>query len=65
MVHQHNGNVTYISSLNVSSLTHLNSATTLISTLNVSGINFGAIDYQPSNIIFMKPIDVSSNGLLN
>jgi hypothetical protein len=26
--------------------------------------NFGDIDYQPSNIIFMKPIDVASNGLL-
>ena len=26
--------------------------------------NFGNIDYQPSNIIFMKPIDVPSNGLL-
>ena len=26
--------------------------------------NFGNIDYQPSNIIFMKPIDVASNGLL-
>ncbi len=26
--------------------------------------NFGAIDYQPSKIIFMKPIDVASNGLL-
>jgi hypothetical protein len=27
--------------------------------------NFGDIDYQPNNIvIFMKPIDVASNGLL-
>ena len=26
--------------------------------------NFGNTDYQPSNIIFMKPIDVASNGLL-
>ncbi len=26
--------------------------------------NFGISDYQPSNIIFMKPIDVASNGLL-
>ena len=26
--------------------------------------NFGISEYQPSNIIFMKPIDVASNGLL-
>jgi hypothetical protein len=26
--------------------------------------NFGLTTYQPSNIIFMKPIDVASNGLL-
>jgi hypothetical protein len=26
--------------------------------------NFGLSTYQPSNIIFMKPIDVASNGLL-
>ena len=26
--------------------------------------NFGITTYQPSNIIFMKPIDVASNGLL-
>jgi hypothetical protein len=26
--------------------------------------NFGISTYQPSNIIFMKPIDVASNGLL-
>ncbi len=26
--------------------------------------NFGTETYEPSNIIFMKPIDVPSNGLL-
>jgi hypothetical protein len=26
--------------------------------------NFGLTTYQPSNVIFMKPIDVASNGLL-